>query len=254
MIDLDRIDEESLHIARRVREELARRRMSRQALADKARVSLSTIEKALAGTRPFTLATTVRIEDVLQVGLRDHAPAGCSAVRSEAPLPATAPAHMGSYSRAAVRWIEKDYCAVRPSFGADRAALHVYRITIAWDPEAAHLVFAERDRLDAQFEQSGFVSMPHLSGHIYLVTEVEGQYRMMVLGRPTLGGTMNGILSTLQVGAGTQLVPVACPVALIPAARIELPRYGLIGSDDPDYAGYRAVIDRVTAEDFARIR
>ncbi|HEX7946309.1 MAG TPA: transcriptional regulator, partial [Phenylobacterium sp.] len=46
-------------IATRVREELARRRLSRQALADLAKISISTLEKALAGRRPFTLATTI---------------------------------------------------------------------------------------------------------------------------------------------------------------------------------------------------
>ena len=41
-------------VALQVREELARRRLSRQWLADEAKVSLSTLEKALAGRRPFT--------------------------------------------------------------------------------------------------------------------------------------------------------------------------------------------------------
>ena len=53
-----------------VREELARRRLSRQWLADAARVSLSTLEKALAGSRPFTLATVVRLEGALGTSLR----------------------------------------------------------------------------------------------------------------------------------------------------------------------------------------
>jgi len=47
-------DEGSEAVALIVREELARRRLSRQWLADEARVSLSTLEKALAGSRPFT--------------------------------------------------------------------------------------------------------------------------------------------------------------------------------------------------------
>ena len=57
-------------VALLVREELARRRLSRQWLADEARLSLSTLEKALAGSRPFTLATVVRIEDALGTSLR----------------------------------------------------------------------------------------------------------------------------------------------------------------------------------------
>ena len=52
--------EQSRMVAATVREEIARRRMSRQQLADQAKISISTLEKALSGRRPFTLATTIR--------------------------------------------------------------------------------------------------------------------------------------------------------------------------------------------------
>ena len=58
-------DEQSREIAETIREELARRRISRQALAEQAKLSLSTLEKVLGGRRPFTLATTVRLEQAL---------------------------------------------------------------------------------------------------------------------------------------------------------------------------------------------
>ena len=63
-------DEQSREIAETIREELARRRISRQALAEQAKLSLSTLEKVLGGRRPFTLATTVRLEQALGVSLR----------------------------------------------------------------------------------------------------------------------------------------------------------------------------------------
>ena len=59
-------DAQSRLIAGAVREALARRRMSRQALADAARISISTLEKALSGRRPFTLATTLRLEEAVR--------------------------------------------------------------------------------------------------------------------------------------------------------------------------------------------
>src|SRR5437762_401366 len=59
--------EQSRQVAEQVREELARRRISRQALAEQAKLSLSTLEKVLGGRRPFTLATTVRLEQALGV-------------------------------------------------------------------------------------------------------------------------------------------------------------------------------------------
>src|SRR3989440_13024742 len=62
--------EQSRQIAETIREEIARRRISRQSLAELAKLSLSTLEKVLGGRRPFTLATTVRLEPALCVSLR----------------------------------------------------------------------------------------------------------------------------------------------------------------------------------------
>ena len=63
-------DEQSRSVAAIVREELARRRISRQYLAEMAKISISTLEKALSGRRPFTLATTIRLEQALGLSLR----------------------------------------------------------------------------------------------------------------------------------------------------------------------------------------
>src|SRR3954468_18271154 len=93
-----------------VREELARRRLSRQWLADEAKLSLSTLEKALAGSRPFTLATVVRIEDALGTSLRSPRPA------PDQPAGMFAPESMGAYARPAVQWLEGTYLTLRPSF------------------------------------------------------------------------------------------------------------------------------------------
>src|ERR1700755_3005183 len=96
-------DEQSRLIATQIREELARRRISRQLLADQAKISISTLEKALSGRRPFTLATTIRLEQPLGVALRNnHAPA-------PAATHGVAPDELGFYSRRAVQWIEGSY-------------------------------------------------------------------------------------------------------------------------------------------------
>jgi transcriptional regulator with XRE-family HTH domain len=237
---------ESEAITLRLREELARRRISRQALADMARISLSTLEKALSGSRPFTLATVVRIEDVLGTPLRQKQ----SAPAADAAL---APEHMGSYSRPAVRWIEGAYLTLRPSF-SDPGQIYAYRTEIFWDSDAGHLRFAEAERADAAFAQTGFVSMPNLSGHTYLVTSEAGQFRTIILGRATRERRMFGLLSTLQVGAGSQLVPVACPVALAPESQLANAEYGLIGKSDRLAADYRAILDMALASDFCRWR
>ena len=78
-------EEQSRQVASVIREELARRRISRKRLADQAKISISTLEKALSGRRPFTLATTIRLEEALGVALRHG--------RDETPaIPAAAPA------------------------------------------------------------------------------------------------------------------------------------------------------------------
>src|SRR5262250_2046769 len=92
-------DDQSRTVAALVREELARRRMSRQRLADEAKISISTLEKALAGRRPFTLTRTIRLEQALGVSLRT--------LRNDTPAPPTqhngvARGDLGSYARASV--------------------------------------------------------------------------------------------------------------------------------------------------------
>lgn len=104
-------------VATKIREEMARRRISRQYLADQAKISLSTLEKALSGHRPFTLATTIRLEEALGMRLR-----GADG-HDNPPLPSHGHASedFGAYSRAAVGWIEGRYLTLRPSFGDPKA-------------------------------------------------------------------------------------------------------------------------------------
>ncbi len=104
--------EQSSQIAETIREEIVRRRISRQTLAEQAKLSLSTLEKVLGGRRPFTLATTVRLEQALGVSLRKA---------ETAPFPATAAVNgdiasdnLGAYSHRAVTWLEGTYLTLRP--------------------------------------------------------------------------------------------------------------------------------------------
>jgi transcriptional regulator with XRE-family HTH domain len=237
-------DEQSRLIATLIREELARRRISRQLLADQAKISISTLEKALSGRRPFTLATTIRLEQALGVVLRNN----------HAPVPAAthgvAPDELGFYSRRAVQWIEGVYLTLRPSFG-DKDAIYAYRTEIAWDEASSRLRFTESERLDAAFTQQGLVSVPAPSGHIYLITNVHGQYRLIIVARPTISGEMYGILTTLQVGRGAQLTPVAAPIALVPLAGMQDVQFGRIVAADACHAMYQKHLKRTVEAPFA---
>lgn len=237
-------EEGSESVALVVREELARRRLSRQWLADEAKVSLSTLEKALAGRRPFTLATVVRLEDALGTSLR------APAARVQTGTKLFAPESMGAYARPGVQWLEGSYLTLRPSF-SEPGAIFAYLTSIAWDDAHAHLVFSEAARTDSDYEQKGFVSFPVLSGAIYLVTISDGQYRVALLNRPS-GHLLSGILLTLAAGDGAQLIPAAVPIVLVPTTADGNKTVGVVHEGDSAYEEYRACVDRVTQRGYAR--
>jgi len=234
--------EQSRRVAARVREEIARRRISRQRLADDARISISTLEKALSGRRPFTLATLVRLEQALGERLR---PTEASSGQ--------APDALGAYSRAATTWLEGGYLTLRPSF-ENTDAIYAYKTEVAWDEAQSCLAFHEAERTDAAFVQVGQVAMSNQSGHIYFVTNHYGQFRLITLGHPTITGELYGILSTLQSGPGGHLTPVASPIALVPLrGAAAAPRLGRIARTDPEFAPARAHLDRIVSEPFVRL-
>jgi transcriptional regulator with XRE-family HTH domain len=238
-------DEQSRLVAAVIREQLARRRMSRQHLADQAKISISTLEKALSGRRPFTLATTVRLEEALGVSLRK----GDAGELGAAPAN-LAPGHLGFYSRPAVSWIEGSYVTLRPSF-SDPQAIFAYRTEICWDDGASSLIFRESDRVDAEFSQQGLVSVPHQSGHIYLVTNRQGQYRLVIISRPTINREMFGIMTTLRVGRGSELMPVSSPIAYVPFAALPKAEFGRIPVGHACHPQYRKLLRRTVEESFA---
>ena len=65
--------------------------------------------------------------------------------------------------------------------------------------------------------------MPNQSGHIYLVTNRHGQYRLITVSRPTINGEMYGIMTTLLAGRGSLLTPIASPIAFVPLQAIAKP-------------------------------
>lgn len=229
-----------------IAEELARRRMTRQQLAAVAKISLSTLEKALSGRRPFTLATLVRLEEALAVSLRQRN----SVAVNDLPPPGLAHDGLGSYSRPAIAWMEGDYVTLRPSF-SEPEAIYAYLTQIRWDQVASNLVFSESERIDAEYTQGGVVSAPHQSGHIYLVTNKHGQYRLIIVSRPTIRGELHGILTTLQVGRGAQLTPVATPIVLVPFKTVTSAEFGRIRQGHGCYAHYRQLLKRTVEEPFA---
>ena len=232
----------------RVVEEIARRRLSRRHVAEMARISLSTLEKVLSGRRPFTVATLVRVEEALGITLRRS---NGAAHEASAPVgQGLAPDELGNYARAGVSWIEGAYLTIRPSFG-NAKAVYAYRTEITWDEARSILTFRESERTDAAFTQFGSVSVPNQSGYVYLVTNRHGQYRLIVVARPTITGEMHGILTTLMAGRGAHLTPISTPIVLVPLANLKAASFGQIGPGHAAFADYRARLKRTTEEQFA---
>ncbi len=95
------------------------------------------------------------------------------------------------------------------------------------------------------------MSVPNQSGHIYFITNRQGQYRLIIVARPTIQGEMYGIITTLQVGRGAQLMPVSAPIAFVPLARVPDIAFGRIADGHPCYPAYRAHLRRTVDEPFA---
>ena len=78
-----------------------------------------------------------------------------------------------------------------------------------------------------------------------------GQYRLIILSRPMIGGEMFGLLSTLQSGRGTLLIPVSTPIVFVPVKNFkEELQFGKFNADSPIHATYTALLKRATEEPF----
>jgi hypothetical protein len=164
-----------------------------------------------------------------------------------------APETLGSYTEMAALWIEGRYLTLRPSFGIP-GAIFAYQTEIVWDASVHHLIFREGERLDADFTHAGVVSLPPESGHVYLVTNKRGQYRLAVLGRPTIKGDMYGLLTTLMAGRGSQLTPVSSPLVLVrDGGQTQTWTYGRISAGDASYAVYKAYLDEVSESGYGAL-
>jgi transcriptional regulator with XRE-family HTH domain len=219
---------------------LAASGMSRETLAQRARMSISTLNKGLSSERPFSLLSKMKIEGALGIALVE-----------EAPSPSRASTELGSYSRAVAREFEGGYLTLRPSF-AGRGAISAYRTEISWNPAKARLEFSEHNRADRAFAQKGQVSLPQQTGCCYLVTNEQGQYRLALL-RRTIAGELYGLLLGLSSARGGHLTPVAMPYALVPLNAIARPRFGTIAKGDEPHALYQSHLEKVVADEFARL-
>ncbi len=82
------------------------------------------------------------------------------------------------------------------------------------------------------------------------MTNRQGQYRLVVISRP-IYGEMFGIMTTLQVGRGNQLLPVAAPIAYLSLKGLTDVEFGRIARGHRRYEDYRKHLARTVDERFA---
>ena len=161
--------------ARKVREELARRRMSRQA------IGRSRPDQHLDARESAFGAAALHHGD--DHPARGSARRSASRSRSAAERLATESGARGDGRLFARRGAlaRGPLCHVAAVFHRHAARSIPIARRSTGTPSRSCLCFSESERSDAGFTQHGSVSMPHLSGHIYLVTNEGGQYRLAIL-------------------------------------------------------------------------
>ena len=80
----------------------------------------------------------------------------------------------------------------------------------------------------------------------------QGQYRLIIISRPTINREMFGIMTTLRVGRGTELIPVSSPIAYVPLSSFGSNlEFGRIDVGHACYQQYRKLLKRTVEEPFA---
>jgi transcriptional regulator with XRE-family HTH domain len=234
------------------------KKMTQAELADAADIHEKTIQNLLAG-RPVRDQTLFDVCMVL--GLDFDRVKGA---REERPPPErdaqgpdgaletrAAPAYMGAYTRAGVDTYIGSYLTLRPSFSVPDGVM-AYRTDIDWDEDWPSLVFQERDRPDKPFLHRGRVYIPTSSSYIHLVSLTKGAMRMVMVSQIGPAGQMRGLITTLHKQRAA-FVPVSAPIVYVRRDDFAGLELGEVAAARAAALGYRAHIDEVTGQGYARL-
>jgi|SRR5581483_5954037 len=227
---------EQKEIAKAIKLELARRKMPRKQLIGQTRLSLSAINKALAGQ--FSESTLIRLEDALGRSFR----AGVNGAAEQAP------AEIGSYLRVAVEHYVGSYLCIRPTIKKP-GSIYSYVMDVTWDRAESCLVFQERERLDARHSHRGQFWIPGASPYLFLVSRGKGWLRSSAVSHLDAANEMRGILTMLHIPTGMQSLPTATPVVYIKRDNFQGDRLGVVPPDAPQFKRYRASLRDMIANE-----
>lgn len=222
-----RADDAYLRIAQALRAEMARRRLTQEALAATTGLSLATVGRALRGK--FRPETILLIESKLDVPLRGPA-------ASSGTVAATA---FGSYHYDAVSHLTGDYLCARRAF-SQTGHLALYPISIRWSTEPAGLGFDEVNSLGrTDYSQKGFVHIPPGCAYLHLATSDRGSVRLITVSfvsdKLIATEPMRGLILTLYNPVSSSHVPAVSPFVMFHLADKDPRRalHGIVPETDP---------------------
>ncbi len=235
---------------RRVRIEMAKQGITREALAERAAVKERTLGNLLAG-QPVRDITVAKVARALGIALDEIV--GATAVASNGPAtpePARASEPYGGYMLAAYEAYLGTYVAYRRVF-AGKPELYRSIYEIDWDEALSRLRFLELQRFRGRNNRTvasslggGIYISPH-TGLIQLLTTFQGALRLVTLTKMRLGETcLRGLILT-QSDRDMFFEPATSAILLDrldrKASLAELEQMvGPIGTDDPAFANAEA--------------
>jgi hypothetical protein len=127
-----------------------------------------------------------------------------------------------------------------------------YRTDISWDDDWPSLLFQERDRPDKPFLHRGRLYIPASSMYVHLVSLTKGAMRMVMVSQLDPGGIMRGLITTLSKQRA-QLMPVSAPIVYLKRDDFAGAALGEVGAGQPDFAGYKQLLDETVEQGYARL-
>jgi hypothetical protein len=237
--------ESLFNVAREYELEMHVQSLTRQVLADKAKIGIDRVDDFLNRKKPYvSLSTFLKIAKALgKEPLQPPAP----------PKEQEAPDELGGYTIKSAKQYIGEYLCIRPLFGNPKH-LNAYLMDLVWNEKEHCLAFEERRRFDKRHAQRGKVYIPTGQPYISLLTADAGEVRHIILAR-NREGIMRGLVQTLFNRGGELYTPVCAPIVLrkTNGEVIEDADLGQIDSKKAKYKTYRELLNEVLENDFARL-
>ena len=230
-------DQEKRNISVAIRDYIARNRMSREAFAFKTRLGKSTVDKLLIGL--FSDKTLSTVEEATQTRFRHFGI-----------VEAKAGSGVGGYIRSDITMYEGTYRFIRPSF-KDKNTIYAFPMEIVWSDDIPGLTL--RQSPPSGTAQSGVITIPKVSLHIFIYSDNGGSTQHLILSRLDTRLKMKGLMLTLANFLANSYTPVAVPVVLIKTSDLDGAHFGRITAEHPSFETYRREILDVDQDGYGRL-